>query len=308
MKPSFALVGPGRVGSALARILCETGHRLCGVVGRDERRAAQAAEWISPKPVVAASWADEGAVARIAAQAQVILVATPDAAIQDAATRLVAALEMRAACHTGEAERVALHTSGARRATELAPLKTWGYALGSVHPLESCPSPDAGLQRLRDANWGVEGEAAALGAARKIVESCGGRAFEIRPEMKALYHAAACVAANYAYVLLQVASNWFESAGVGKQGAAAASLALMRGAVANAEALGLPAALTGPIERGDVSTVTDHVRVLAEGAGGPEGLALYRLLGAEAVRIASAKGHLAPDVLAELDSQLREAP
>ncbi len=62
--------------------------------------------------------------------------------------------------------------------------------------------------------------------------------------------------------------------------------------VQNLAQLGLPGALTGPVERGDVSSVERHLRTLE--ARAPELLALYRLVGRDVLRLAREKSALDP--------------
>ena len=60
----------------------------------------------------------------------------------------------------------------------------------------------------------------------------------------------------------------------------------------NLAQVGLPGALTGPVERGDVSSVEQHLRTLE--ARAPELLELYRLVGRDVLRLAREKSNLEP--------------
>ena len=71
-----------------------------------------------------------------------------------------------------------------------------------------------------------------------------------------------------------------------------ALIPLLTSVVQNLAQLGLPGALTGPVERGDVSSVERHLKTLE--ARAPELLALYRLVGRDVLRLAREKTKLDP--------------
>jgi predicted short-subunit dehydrogenase-like oxidoreductase (DUF2520 family) len=137
--------------------------------------------------------------------------------------------------------------------------------------------------------------------AERLVIACEGHALPIDPGGKALYHAAAVFASNYAVALLAVAGRLMERAGVGEADAQAALAGLARGAVENVAGHGPAAALTGPVARGDADTVERHLARLS----GPE-RHLYCLLGREALKLARARG-LSGEAVSRLEALLGEA-
>jgi predicted short-subunit dehydrogenase-like oxidoreductase (DUF2520 family) len=209
--------------------------------------------------------------------ADAVVVAVPDRAIAEVAERL-AALGLPPSLPV-------LHTSGSRGGEALAPLAARGHPTGSAHPLAALADPVDGAERLAGATWGVEGEGAALELAERIVAACGGTALRLAPGGKALYHAAAVFASNYAVALLSVAERLMEGAGVDAAQARPALAALAAGAVENAAARGPAGALTGPVARGDVETVALHLERLSA-----DERRLYCLLGREALRLAREAG------------------
>ena len=205
-----------------------------------------------------------------------VVVAVPDRAIGQVAARL-ADVRLPPGIPV-------LHCSGSRAADALAGIAAQGHPIGSLHPLAAIADPVAGADRLGGATWGVEGDDAAVAFAERIVRACGGHALHVRPGGKALYHAAAVFASNYAVALLAVAERLMEEAGVPAEDARPALAALAAGAVENVGARGPAAALTGPVARGDEDTVALH---LARLSGADR--TLYCSLGREALRLA--RGH-----------------
>jgi predicted short-subunit dehydrogenase-like oxidoreductase (DUF2520 family) len=84
--------------------------------------------------------------------------------------------------------------------------------------------------------------------------------------------------------LADVARSLLVAAGIPEDEALPALLPLMSSAVRNLVELGLPAALTGPVARGDVESVEKHLEALT--ARSPENLDLYQRLGRQVLRIA----------------------
>ncbi len=190
------------------------------------------------------------------AQGTRVLLAVPDRAIAEVAAGVA---ELGA---PGE-RCVALHLSGAQPAGILAPLAERGYAIGSLHPLQTVADPQSGAERLRDAFFTFEGDSEARGAAAEIVEAAEGRLLELRAADKPRYHAACVFASNYVVACAAVATRLLaEAVSISQEEAARALQPLWRGAVQNLDQLGITRALTGPVARGDVETVRGHLAAL----------------------------------------------
>ena len=94
-------------------------------------------------------------------------------------------------------------------------------------------------------------------------------------------------------------------AGLDEAGSLAIYGPLIEGTLGNARALGVAAALTGPITRGDSGTLRDHLATLRSDA--PRALDLYRAAAEREIEIAAARGALAPERLEALRSALASA-
>ena len=119
-----------------------------------------------------------------------------------------------------------------------------------------------------------------------------GTALRLTSQEKTLYHAAAVIASNYTVTLAALASNVLVSQGIAPDANTALRylMPLIRGTVDNLQELGLPDALTGPLARGDVGTVSRHLEGLEPCA--PELAHLYRHLARLTLPLAEGKGHL----------------
>lgn len=242
------VLGRGRAGGAFAGALAAAGHHV-------ETAAARGPH-----------------VQRAAVDVDLLLVCTPDHAVAPVA----------AAVAPGDA--VVGHVAGSLTLDVLGP-----HPLRcSIHPLVALPSAGVGAARLAGGGWfAVAGSAgAAEGVATGVVASLGGRAVRVADDRRALYHAAAAMAANHLVALLGSVARVAAAVDV----PLAAYLALAQGSLDDVAAVGPADALTGPVARGDRGTVQAHLEALAGAgaSGGPDVLDLdgYRAMARLASRLA----------------------
>lgn len=175
------------------------------------------------------------------------------------------------------------HTSGATTLEALAAAERRGAGRFSLHPLQTVPDAETDLTGAPVAIAGSGDAAAAL--ARAIAERCGMAPFDVPEESRAAYHAAAAIASNYLVALESSATELLAAAGIEAGRELLAPLVLR--SAANWAERG-PAALTGPIARGDEATIERHLAAIAETA--PELIPLYEALAARTRDIAAVGG------------------
>jgi len=249
MQMTLALVGAGRVGRALGRRLREQGWRISAVVTRSEASARRAVRFIGAGIPCA------GMTRQILAS-HLILIAVPDDAVNQVAQELarISGEELRG--------KTVLHTSGALDASALKAVKECGAAVGGMHPLQSFSG--VGVPPLEGKVFAVEGDAAAVQAARQIARSLGGSPVRIPAGKKILYHAAAAMAAGHVLAVEEAATQLLISLGMKRSEATRALLPLTRQVLDNFQRLGPRGAWTGPLARGDYKIVGAHLRALRE--------------------------------------------
>ncbi len=273
---SVAVVGAGRLGTALALALGRCGYEVRALVSLKAGHARRAAKRAGVRTL--ALGVEE--LERLPAAA-LLFITTPDDAVEETARLLSSTLISDGG--------VVLHASGALSSEVLAPLRKGGRAVGSVHPLASVSDAASGAESLRRAFYCVEGDARAVRAARRLVRDLGGEAFTVSPEDKALYHAAAVMTAGHVVALFDVALDTLKRCGLPEPRARKILLPLLR-SVADNLARQTPArALTGSFARADIETVRKHLRALA-GLEDADALAVYKLLGAHSLRLAESGG------------------
>lgn len=294
MSERVAIVGPGRMGLALGAALKRSGEveRLT-YYGRSLEPP--------PHPIFEPSNVEDEEPAHyyfgirpLPPETTVLFLAVPDAALPEVVHDMTAAGDAPPGC-------AAFHLSGALSTDVLAPLHRLGYAIGSFHPLQTVADPWLSANRLFGVAFGVTGDPAAIRTAHRLVDALDGHLLVIAPNLRAIYHAAAVMASNYIVALVAVASRLLEQAGVGEDATIPALLPLIEGTIDNLRHLGIPAALTGPVARGDLDTVRLHLARLS-----PDERPLYCALGREVLRLARSAG-LDPDKAEELEAMLGSA-
>jgi predicted short-subunit dehydrogenase-like oxidoreductase (DUF2520 family) len=270
MENSLAIVGAGRVGSALGRRLSELGWKIGAVVTRSGASARRAVR------LIGAGKACAGMTRRIFAS-RVILIATPDDEIALVAQELARLGEEQLA------GSVVLHTSGALDSEVLEAVRKRGAKVGSLHPLQSFSG--VAVPSLEGRIFTIEGETQAVRVARRIARALGGSPARIAGSKKLLYHAAAAMAAGHVLAVEEAATQLLVSLGMKRSEAVRGLLPLTRQVLENFERLGPRPAWTGPLSRGDYKIVRAHLHALQNS---PREFALaYETLNRLAARVLS---------------------
>jgi predicted short-subunit dehydrogenase-like oxidoreductase (DUF2520 family) len=268
--PSVFIVGAGVVGTALAARLGRGGVPVIGLHGRQ----------------IPASFS----------QADIGIIAVRDELIPEVAARLNGDGLLRP-------NQILLHTSGAHpAASALAAARPHVRAVGTLHPLLSFADARAAVDGGQALAFGIEGDEPARAAAELLARALGARSVVLDGASLPLYHAGAVVASNFVVALADVARRLLVTAGVPADQALPALIPLLASVVQNLETLGLPGALTGPVQRGDASTVEQHLRALE--ARAPETVELYRLLGRDVLRLARERSKLDDAAVERLEGLL----
>ena len=289
----MAIIGAGRLGTALGLALKSAGYEINVVAAKRPSSARQAAKVFGPKTLALSalqlSRLSPGQIEHLN-RCSLILIATPDDVIATVAKQLseiFASERMRLGSNkrTPAIRRVALHTSGALASDVLKPMRISGFATGSLHPLVSISESRSGAELLTRGFFSLEGDPAALRVGRTSVSDIGGESFTIDTRRKALYHAAAVMASPHLTALFDIALEMLGVCGLSQRQAQKVLLPLVKSTVANLAIQDPARALTGTFRRGDVSTVQMHLAAI-KAANLPQALAAYVLLGQRSISMA----------------------
>jgi 2-amino-4-hydroxy-6-hydroxymethyldihydropteridine diphosphokinase len=274
---TVALIGAGRVGTAFGALLERAGgYRVVAVSGR--RASHERAQRYLP---FARFLLPEDA----AKEADVAVFGVPDDLIAKGC-------EVMASNGAFRRRQRVLHLSGSIGLDALAPAKSKGAEILSVHPLMTVPEVEAGIERLPGSPMAVTATTeAGFGFGEGLVQAVGGEPFRLPDEAKPLYHAAAVFASNYLVVVEALAEELLRTAGV--EDAVQRLTPLARASLDRALELGPSTALTGPAARGDVGTLARNLKALGEHA--PHMVPAYWMLARQAARIAHQAGRLSTE-------------
>jgi predicted short-subunit dehydrogenase-like oxidoreductase (DUF2520 family) len=246
-----AVVGAGRVGTAIAVLLERAGHRIIGISGRAETRGRASAH-LPHAPFLEP--------AEAAAAAELVVIGTPDDVIEPTAGALAAAAAVGAGTWVS-------HLSGALGLDALRPSRHAGARILAIHPLQTFPDVGSALERLPGCSIAVtaeDEEGYLLG--ERLADDLHADPFRVADELRPLYHAAAVFASNYLVTASAIAESLFAAAGLPDPAHAMAPL--QRASLDHVEQLGPARALTGPAVRGDAGTIRRNLEALERHAPG----------------------------------------
>ncbi len=282
--PFLGIVGAGAVGTALGVALSRAGWPITAVASRDAARRERFSRLVGGTRAFAEATA-------ILDEVELIILAVPD----DALATLARSLRL----YSGQA---LVHTSGALGAEVLQPAMAAGTQIGSFHPLVAFADTERAVAALHGATVAVEGDDQLVALLAEMAEVIGATAVRLAPGSKSAYHAAAVLAAGGFDALLDAIAELGRVAGLDEASSLAIYGPLIEQTLGNARALGIGAALTGPITRGDVGTLQAHLATLE--AHAPGVLALYRAAAEREIDLAAARGTLTPDAVRRLRDTL----
>jgi predicted short-subunit dehydrogenase-like oxidoreductase (DUF2520 family) len=217
----------------------------------------------------------------VADNCDLVFITTPDAAIASTAGSV-----------RWRAGQGVVHCSGATDVdVALTSAHRQGAWIGGFHPLQTFADPQAAARSLPGCTITIEARAPQLDSwLVDLTTRLGCRVNRLPPGMRACYHAAAGYGSQFINALFAEAARLWATWGATEADAAQALLPLARGTLAAIEAVGIADGMPGPVSRGDLKTVAQHLASFdpTDAAG----LAAYRLLCARTVDLVEQRGAL----------------
>jgi predicted short-subunit dehydrogenase-like oxidoreductase (DUF2520 family) len=239
-----ALIGSGRVGTAVASLLATSGHEIVGVGSRTGESARRAGELLGTSVFSSDDPVD----------ADIYLIGTPADVVGPSTTLLVSRIDVES--------RVVVHFAGVTGIEPLEPARRKGAATCALHPVQACSDVESAIRNLPGSTWGVTCSEGSLDWTRSLIEKdLQGRVTLVAESDRPAWHAAAVMTSNGLAALLASSEHLLDGIGVSEPEVVLGPLA--QGTLDNALAGGGGAAtLTGPIVRGEVGTVRTHIEGL----------------------------------------------
>jgi predicted short-subunit dehydrogenase-like oxidoreductase (DUF2520 family) len=285
---AVGVIGAGRVGAVVAAALSGVGYRVSAVAGESAASRIRIETMLSGVAV-----AKPTAVAR---SADLLLLTVPDDSLDNVVRMLTASGAIRAGQYV-------VHTSGRHGLDVLRPAVSAGARGIALHPAMTFTGTDLDIDRLPGCIFGATAEPTERAVVDQLVGDLGGRVAWVREEDRILYHAALAHASNHLTTIVNQSMDLLRQ--VTSDNEPGDILRPLLSAALDNSLTYADAALTGPIVRGDVETVREHLGVLA--ANAPETMDTYLALARATAGRAVASGRLEPRRAADILAALADA-
>jgi predicted short-subunit dehydrogenase-like oxidoreductase (DUF2520 family) len=245
---TVAIVGIGKLGSALAKALYKNHYPIVGLIDLNLSRAEQFADLVKAE-ICSEDIFDLKEV-------DVIFICVPDDVIMTIVSKLKICFEQRPIA------KFVFHCSGALTSDVFDPLRKYGTACASVHPIQSFVGKENDWQKLQNIYLGVEGDLFAINKASDIIKKFKSQRIIIPKEFKGLYHLACTITSNYMVSLMVLSVDIFKKLNFSEREILQMLHPLLLTTLSNLKDNGIERALTGPISRGDLATIKKHIETL----------------------------------------------
>lgn len=240
------IIGAGKLGKTIGRLLVKNNlAKIAGVHNRSLESSMAAINFIGD--------GEYFSDIKLLPFADITFITTPDDQICETSIEI---------CRSGNIRpgSIFIHCSGVLTSDVMSAVKIKNALVVSCHPMKSFSDPATSVENYAGTYCAMEGDIEALEIIDPIFRSIGSITYQIAKEKKSLYHAAGVFASNYLVTLSQQAINCLSEAGVEEKLALNIIISLMKGTLTNIEKSMSPKeALTGPIRRGDLSTIKTHL-------------------------------------------------
>lgn len=162
------------------------------------------------------------------------------------------------------ANKTICHFSGSLSCDAFSDRKETGAFACSIHPIYPFDNKFSAYLQFHKAVLTIEGDKEAVNTMAPLFKQLGHKIFEMEGTNKRKYHAAASMASNHMLALLEISVRLLKQCGFSEKDSCEILGPLALSNLENALQKGTKEALTGPIERNDVSTVSGHLEELSE--------------------------------------------
>ncbi len=261
------IIGAGKVGTTLGACLKEHGIKVTGFYSRTYESAKESAEFTGTVPF--------HTLEEICQSSDTLFLTVSDDRIESVWDRIDKRLLFG---------KMICHFSGSISSVVFSGREQWEILAASAHPVFAFHDKFTSIQDFHGISFTLEGDQMAVTMLKDLLLELGHRPYLIDSKDKEKYHAAASMASNHAVALFSTAFSLLEECGFQEEEARELFAPLILANAKNVCENGCVKALTGPIERGDVTTVKKHLSVLRDDA-----LEVYVVLAKKILELAKKK-------------------
>jgi predicted short-subunit dehydrogenase-like oxidoreductase (DUF2520 family) len=243
----IGFIGPGKVGISLGRYFTHKGLILSGFYGSNTETTTDAAK------ITKSKFYDN--IQDIIKDSDILFITTPDDIISIIDKELSKFdLKNKSICHA----------SGSLKSNVLCNAKQSGALVYSIHPIYAFSNKNTDLQDMETIYFSIEGdyfdeENSLLG---QVIKTLGNKYFLRDKESSSIYHLANVFVSNLTLSLLDIGTSYLKKLGLNEAEALQAIKPLVQGNIESIVKKGFVNSLTGPVLRGDITTIEKHLSVL----------------------------------------------
>lgn len=263
----FGFIGAGKVGFSLGKYLKENNIDVSGYYSKSQHSSKEAAIFTNTRQY--------NNLEDLIKNSDAIFITTPDNQIADVWSE-IKRLPIK--------EKLICHCSGSISSEVFSNINNHGAYGYYIHPMFAISDKYNSYKNLSQAFITIEGHEKHIKYLKRLFLHLGNDVTIINKENKILYHASSVTVSNLVLGLINNGINYLEECGFTQEMAIKALYPLIENNLRNVKERGAVNSLTGPIERGDLSTVINHLNVIPE-----EDKELYRLLSKNILKIAKIK-------------------
>ncbi len=261
MKIGF--IGAGKVGVSLGKYFVEGGLQVSGYYSRSRSSSETASDFVGVPSM---------GMEELVECSDIIFITVNDdhlINVREEVSKL------------GVAGKILVHASGSVSSEVIQVSGVYSY---SMHPMYPFSDKFTAYKNLGSAVFSIEGHEAKIEDVKAILEGLGNKVFKLSKDKKALYHLSNVMVSNLVLALLHKGIGYLKLCGVDEETAKEALLPLINSNIDNISNKSFEDSLTGPVERGDISTVEKHLKVIPD-----LDASLYNNLSKELLEIAKRK-------------------
>lgn len=241
----IGFIGPGKVGVNLGRYFTQKGITISGFYGQNINSTKEDVK------ITKSKFYEN--IKDIIKESDILFITTPDDIISIIDTQLSKFnLNNKSICHT----------SGSLKANVLYNSKNSGALIYSIHPMFAFSNKNINLNELEKIYFSIEGDYFENSPIESLIKKLGNKYFLRKEEDSATYHLANVFVSNLILSLLNIGISYFKKLGLSENEALEAIKPLVKGNIESIFEKGFVDSLTGPILRGDLTTVEKHLNVL----------------------------------------------
>lgn len=244
---SIGIIGAGAMGTALSIGLNAIGCNVSVITSRTKQSATRLIDRIPGSRY-------SKSPAEFPQACDLVFITTPDDVISDVVDTF-----------SWKAGQAVIHCSGARGLSVLDPARVQGALVGAFHPFQTfsnVTSSKEAIRRFAGIYFAIEAQGRLLRILREIAKKLGGKVLFVDHKYRALYHSSAVLSCGYLVTVLHSSVQLLKQIGLTEEEALDAIGTMAHSTVQSIRRSGLVSAFTGPLVRGDTTTLDIQLRAL----------------------------------------------